>query len=158
MVTAAWSGLPPIQRALGTGGPVADAGFGGRLPTWQNPSFTATRSHAVLDGESSARLAGGGLAGTPGAGAGAMSGLERPVQALPLAGPTGAAGQAGQMGSTAGRRASVPVVPLRAVGGGSAGAAGSVGSARPAGSAGPAGAAGSAGSVAPAVQRVPLAG
>ncbi|MGI5519182.1 hypothetical protein [Streptomyces sp. CA-106131] len=48
---AAWPALPPIQRAVagGTSG-VADPGFGGRLATWQNPSFTGTLSHAVLDG------------------------------------------------------------------------------------------------------------
>ncbi|MGW5787731.1 hypothetical protein ACWEWK_27545 [Streptomyces sp. NPDC003757] len=50
MAVAAWTGLPSIQRATGaarTG--VADAGFGGRLPTWQNPSFTRAPSPAVLN-------------------------------------------------------------------------------------------------------------
>ncbi|MCZ0997144.1 hypothetical protein O1M63_01970 [Streptomyces mirabilis] len=47
---AAWPALPPIQRATDRPGSVADAGFGGRLTTWQNPSFTGTLSHAVLDG------------------------------------------------------------------------------------------------------------
>ncbi|MFC9059938.1 hypothetical protein ACFTXB_18055, partial [Streptomyces sp. NPDC057074] len=47
---AAWAGLPPIQRATGAArAGVADAGFGGRLPTWQNPSFTGAPSPAVLN-------------------------------------------------------------------------------------------------------------
>ncbi|MFE1991635.1 hypothetical protein ACFW6W_09000, partial [Streptomyces parvulus] len=47
---AAWTGLPPIQRATGAArAGVADAGFGGRLPTWQNPSFTGAPSPAVLN-------------------------------------------------------------------------------------------------------------
>ncbi|MEU9785041.1 hypothetical protein AB0H92_29460, partial [Streptomyces phaeochromogenes] len=44
-----WVGLPPIQRAAVGRTGVADSGFGGRLSTWQNPSFTGTLSHAVLD-------------------------------------------------------------------------------------------------------------
>ncbi|NED71876.1 hypothetical protein G3I51_05880, partial [Streptomyces sp. SID9944] len=48
---AAWSALPPIQRALAPSpAGVADRGFDGRLPTWQNPAFMGTASHAVLDG------------------------------------------------------------------------------------------------------------
>lgn len=50
VAVAAWTGLPPIQRATGadrTG--VADAAFGGRLPTWQDPSFTRAPSPGVLD-------------------------------------------------------------------------------------------------------------
>lgn len=50
VVAAAWPTLPPIQRAAaGRTSGVADAGFGGRLATWQNPSFTGTGFHAVLD-------------------------------------------------------------------------------------------------------------
>ncbi|MCZ4506915.1 hypothetical protein O3Q52_01565, partial [Streptomyces sp. ActVer] len=47
---AGWVGLPPIQRAAVGRTGVADSGFGGRLSTWQNPSFTGPLSHAVLDG------------------------------------------------------------------------------------------------------------
>ncbi|MET8735471.1 hypothetical protein ABZV88_15055, partial [Streptomyces tendae] len=50
VAVAAWTGLPPIQRTTGadrTG--VADAAFGGRLPTWQDPSFSRAPSPAVLD-------------------------------------------------------------------------------------------------------------
>ncbi|MBK3637888.1 hypothetical protein JHN52_34370, partial [Streptomyces sp. MBT97] len=50
VVAAAWPTLPPIQRAAHRGpSGVADAGFGGRLATWQNPSFTGTGFRAVLD-------------------------------------------------------------------------------------------------------------
>ncbi|MDV6289362.1 hypothetical protein R2F25_20790 [Streptomyces sp. UP1A-1] len=50
VAVAAWTGLPPIQRATGDRrAGVADSGFGGRLPTWQNPSFSGVPSPAVLD-------------------------------------------------------------------------------------------------------------
>ncbi|MEV7546559.1 hypothetical protein AB0O29_28995, partial [Streptomyces sp. NPDC089915] len=50
VVLAAWTGLPPLRPATGERTPgVADAGFGGRLPTWQNPSFTRAPSPSVLD-------------------------------------------------------------------------------------------------------------
>ncbi|MET9109841.1 hypothetical protein ABZX29_25135, partial [Streptomyces zhihengii] len=65
VVVAAWSGLPPIQRATADGPTgVADAGFGGRLPTWQNPSFSRAPSPAVLD--PAAGLLPGALAGASG--------------------------------------------------------------------------------------------
>ncbi len=82
MVRASWSGLPPIRRALASGrqSGVADAGFGGRLPTWQNPSFMVMASHAVLDGQSSALL---GDAPHPTSGR-PVSGLKRRGGALPL--------------------------------------------------------------------------
>ncbi|NEA40723.1 hypothetical protein G3I42_15865, partial [Streptomyces sp. SID11385] len=46
----AWRALPPLQRALG-GSPagVADAGFAGRLATWQSPALGAGRGPGVLD-------------------------------------------------------------------------------------------------------------
>ncbi|NDZ74210.1 hypothetical protein G3I36_24885, partial [Streptomyces sp. SID10362] len=65
VAVAAWTGLPPIQRATGaarTG--VADAGFGGRLPTWQNPSFTSAPSPAVLNPAAGDSLLSGAF-GTP---------------------------------------------------------------------------------------------
>ncbi|WP_420877040.1 hypothetical protein, partial [Streptomyces ossamyceticus] len=45
---AGWVRLAPIQRAAVRDAAVADTGFGGRLTTWQNPSFTGALSHAVL--------------------------------------------------------------------------------------------------------------
>src|SRR4051794_12801106 len=100
-VAASWPALAPIQRALGaTTGPggVADAAFGGRLLTWQNPSFMGTASHSVLDGRSSALLAGS----APRTSARPTPGLERPSPALPLAGSEPAVQRA-------------PAVPLRAL-------------------------------------------
>ncbi|WP_416963245.1 hypothetical protein, partial [Streptomyces sp. Agncl-13] len=84
MALAAWPGLPPIQRASAVGGTgVADAGFGARLPTWQNPSFTGTGFRAVLDGERSARIAGSSLPAAP---VRAVPSLGQPAGELPLAG------------------------------------------------------------------------
>ncbi|MFB7601024.1 hypothetical protein ACFC02_41530, partial [Streptomyces sp. NPDC056160] len=81
-VAPTWSALPPIQRALAPApGGVADSAFGGRLPTWQNPSFAASASHAVLDGRSSTVLGGMVHQGT----ARPTTGLERPAAALPTA-------------------------------------------------------------------------
>lgn len=81
---AAWPGLPPIQRASAVGGTgVADAGFGARLPTWQNPSFTGTGFRAVLDAERSARIAGSSLPAAP---VRAVPSLGQPSGELPLAG------------------------------------------------------------------------
>lgn len=77
---AAWPALPPIQRATDRPGSVADAGFGGRLTTWQNPSFTGTLSHAVLDG-----APGGLVKGVLAAPVGPASGLELPSLSLPVA-------------------------------------------------------------------------
>lgn len=47
-----WSALPPIERVLAQPArhTVAAPDFAGTLTTWQNPSFTGTLSHAVLDG------------------------------------------------------------------------------------------------------------
>ncbi|WP_420919051.1 hypothetical protein, partial [Streptomyces bohaiensis] len=56
---AAWVASGPIQRAVPEGRGVADAGFSGRLATFQDPSLTGTRSHRVLE-RSSARFALGG--------------------------------------------------------------------------------------------------
>ncbi|MBK6019304.1 hypothetical protein, partial [Streptomyces sp. MBT53] len=85
MTVAAWPGLAPIQRASASGGTgVADAGFGARLPTWQNPSFTGTGFRAVLDAERSASIA--GSAPTTAATARAVPSLGRPAGELPLAG------------------------------------------------------------------------
>ena len=96
---AAWPGLPPIQRASAVGGTgVADAGFGARLPTWQNPSFTGAGFRAVLDAERSARIAGASM---PASSARAVPSLGQPAGELPLAGRPLVA----QPG---------PVVPLRA--------------------------------------------
>ncbi|MGW4974198.1 hypothetical protein ACWEP3_30725, partial [Streptomyces albidoflavus] len=56
-VVPSWSGLPPVQLAARAGGAgVADNAFGGTLPTWQNPSFTARQEEA--DGRGRAVLAG----------------------------------------------------------------------------------------------------
>ena len=99
VVAAAWPTLPPIQRALAPGRDgVVDPGFSGRLPTWQNPSFTSTASHTVLDGRSAALLGDATLrsSGMP------TSGLEHPTGALPLAGPTPMVQRA-------------PAIPLRAL-------------------------------------------
>ncbi|OSP41286.1 hypothetical protein B7767_21760, partial [Streptomyces sp. 13-12-16] len=81
--TAAWPGLPPIQRATARPSwPVADSGFGGRLSTWQNPAFTGTLSHAVLDG-----APGGLVQGVLTASARPSPGLELPSLSLPVAAP-----------------------------------------------------------------------
>ncbi|MFC8388181.1 hypothetical protein ACFUI1_05300, partial [Streptomyces sp. NPDC057238] len=81
--TAAWPGLPPIQRATARPSwPVADSGFGGRLSTWQNPAFTGTLSHAVLDG-----APGGLVQGVLTASARPSPGLELPALSLPVAAP-----------------------------------------------------------------------
>ncbi|MHA6761771.1 hypothetical protein [Streptacidiphilus sp. PAMC 29251] len=70
-----WAGLPPIQRA--TARParytVASSDFAQSLTTWQNPSFSGTLSHAVLDG--------------------APTGLIRGVLAPAVAGPSGGLGE-----------------------------------------------------------------
>ncbi|NBM20657.1 hypothetical protein, partial [Streptomyces sp. GC420] len=79
--TAAWPELPPIQRATtGSAAPVADPGFGGRLTTWQNPSFMGTLNHAVLDG-----APGGLVKGVLATSAEPASGLELPSLTLPVA-------------------------------------------------------------------------
>ncbi|MBX4179803.1 hypothetical protein K3A88_35980, partial [Streptomyces geysiriensis] len=80
VAVAAWTGLPPIQRATGDRrAGVADSGFGGRLPTWQNPSFSGVPSPAVLD---------------PAAGHGLLSGAftesAQPATAPPSPGPPSA--------------------------------------------------------------------
>jgi len=81
--SAGWSALPPIQRATTDGRPgVADAGFAARLTTWQNPSFTGTLSHAVLD-DAPSGLVKGVLVESRGPG----TGLELPSLSLPLAMP-----------------------------------------------------------------------
>ncbi|WP_159394812.1 hypothetical protein [Streptomyces sp. H-KF8] len=81
--TAAWPGLPPIQRATARPSwPVADSGFGGRLSTWQNPAFTGTLSHAVLDG-----APGGLVQGVLTTSAQPSPGLELPSLSLPVAAP-----------------------------------------------------------------------
>ncbi|MGW4024180.1 hypothetical protein ACWEEL_22770, partial [Streptomyces sp. NPDC005009] len=81
--TAGWPGLPPIQRATARPSwPVADSGFGGRLSTWQNPAFTGTLSHAVLDG-----APGGLVQGVLTASARPSPGLELPALSLPVAAP-----------------------------------------------------------------------
>ncbi|MDU0302976.1 hypothetical protein NUG23_21640, partial [Streptomyces sp. PAL114] len=86
--TAAWPGLPPIQRATARPSwPVADAGFGGRLSTWQNPAFAGTLSHAVLDG-----APGGLVEGVLTASARPSPGLELPALSLPVAAPPGEPG------------------------------------------------------------------
>ncbi|GAA3074407.1 hypothetical protein GCM10020000_69260 [Streptomyces olivoverticillatus] len=75
----AWSGLPPLQRSVADGrAGVADAGFGKRLPTWQNPSFTGARSRiGVLD-----TAVGGLLSGAMTDTARPVTGLERPLGTL----------------------------------------------------------------------------
>ncbi|MGW7283553.1 hypothetical protein ACWGIV_35905, partial [Streptomyces sp. NPDC054844] len=101
VAVAAWTGLPPIQRATGnarTG--VADAGFGGRLPTWQNPSFTGAPSPAVLNPAAGSGM----LSGAFGESAQPVAGPGRPVRALPSAPPAGAAPVQ-----------RMPVAPLRAI-------------------------------------------
>lgn len=86
--TAAWPALPPIQRATSRPSwPVADAGFGGRLSTWQNPTFAGTLSHAVLDG-----APGGLVEGVLTASARPSEGLELPTLDLPVARPAEEAG------------------------------------------------------------------
>ncbi|KJY24496.1 hypothetical protein VR46_42365, partial [Streptomyces sp. NRRL S-444] len=78
--SAGWSALPPIQRVTaGAAGPVAESGFGGRLTTWQDPSFRGTLSHAVLDG-----APGGLVKGVLTASAKPSSGLELPSLTLPV--------------------------------------------------------------------------
>ncbi|MFE2857198.1 hypothetical protein ACFXJO_39530, partial [Streptomyces lavendulae] len=101
VAVAAWSGLPPLRRTAGHApAGVADAAFGGRLPTWQNPSFTRGSSPAVLDPAAGRGLLSGALTES----ARPVPGLERPSLALPSGRP--AAAPAAQR---------VPVVPLRAV-------------------------------------------
>lgn len=79
-VTAGWAGLAPMQRAAVRQPGVADAGFGGRLSTWQNPSFTGTLSHAVLDG-----APGGLVKDVLTTSAKPVPGLELPSHTLPVA-------------------------------------------------------------------------
>ncbi|MET9972410.1 hypothetical protein ABZZ80_42660, partial [Streptomyces sp. NPDC006356] len=99
-VGAAWLGLPPIQRATGDGPTgVADTGFGGRLPTWQNPSFTGAPSLAILNPASGGSLLSAVLPGS----ARPAAGREGQAQALSLAAPAGE--PVGQ---------GMPVAPLRA--------------------------------------------
>ncbi|MDX3283863.1 hypothetical protein PV435_47605, partial [Streptomyces scabiei] len=69
-----------MRRTVEGRATVADAGFSGRLSSWQNPSFTGTLTHAVLPG------APGGLvrdvlttSATP------VAGLELPSRTLPVA-------------------------------------------------------------------------
>ncbi|GDY71744.1 hypothetical protein SAV31267_012290 [Streptomyces avermitilis] len=100
---AAWPSLPPIQRATAGSGSVADAGFGGRLTTWQNPSFTGTLSHAVLDG-----APGGLVKGVLAPTARPASGLELPSLSLPVASP-GEEESADGAGPLPVRRMSTPV-------------------------------------------------
>ncbi|MBV1953502.1 hypothetical protein KUG12_03755, partial [Streptomyces sp. BV333] len=96
-----WSGLPPVQLAARAGGAgVADNAFGTTLPTWQNPSFTATASPAVLNPAAGAGLLPGALStsGTP------VTGMERPSGPLPSGAPA--------VGTPAPRP---PAAPLRAL-------------------------------------------
>ncbi|MZE68493.1 hypothetical protein GTW93_05815, partial [Streptomyces sp. SID5789] len=79
---------------------MADAGFGGRLPTWQNPSFTGAPSPAVLDPSSGDGMLSGAV-GTPSRPA---AGLEHPARSLPSASP-----------SAAPPVQRMPVAPLRAI-------------------------------------------
>lgn len=104
--TAAWPALPPIQRATSRPSwPVADAGFGGRLSTWQNPTFAGTLSHAVLDG-----APGGLVEGVLTASARPSEGLELPTLDLPVARPAEEAGDpTGGEGAPAVQRAAVPL-------------------------------------------------
>lgn len=45
VVRAEWAALPPLlPTSAARPAGVADARFGGRLPTWQDPSFSATAS------------------------------------------------------------------------------------------------------------------
>ncbi|OSC58143.1 hypothetical protein B5181_31085, partial [Streptomyces sp. 4F] len=101
VAAAAWTPLPPIQRATGAGRTgVADSGFGGRLPTWQNPSFSAAPSPAVLDPAAGHGLLSGAFTEP----ARPATGPERPSRGLPSASPGG---------EPAVRR--MPVAPLRAI-------------------------------------------
>ncbi|MER6908642.1 hypothetical protein ABT322_33925, partial [Streptomyces flaveolus] len=87
VAVAAWTALPPIQRSTGGRRPgVADAGFGGRLPTWQNPSFSGAPSPAVLDPAAGHGLLSGAFAepARPGAESGPRT------RGLPPASPAGA--------------------------------------------------------------------
>ncbi|MGP4052307.1 hypothetical protein, partial [Streptomyces sp. 2A115] len=72
-----WPGLPPIQRSVADGraAGVADAGFSGRLPTWQNPSFLGTPSGIGVLDASPGSLLSGALTNSARPG----TGLERPV-------------------------------------------------------------------------------
>ncbi|NGO73757.1 hypothetical protein G5C65_36670, partial [Streptomyces sp. SB3404] len=98
--TTAWTGLPPIQRSTsGSRAPVADAGFGGRLPTWQDPSFVGAPSLVGVRNTAP----GGLLQEAPSAPARPVTGLEHPMDALPS--PSAAEP------APAERR--VPAVPLR---------------------------------------------
>lgn len=100
-VVPSWSGLPPVQLAARAGGAgVADNAFGTTLPTWQNPSFTATASPAVLNPAAGAGLLPGALStsGTP------VTGMERPSGPLPSGAPA--------VGAPAPRP---PAAPLRAL-------------------------------------------
>ncbi|MET8756128.1 hypothetical protein ABZW32_39460, partial [Streptomyces sp. NPDC004667] len=101
VAVAAWFGLPPLRRTAADGpAGVADAAFGRRLPTWQDPSFTRRSSPAVLDPSAAGAL----LSGAPHGAARPVPGLERPAPALPSGRPAGA---------PAVQR--MPVAPLRAV-------------------------------------------
>ncbi|RNG26012.1 hypothetical protein EEJ42_16430, partial [Streptomyces botrytidirepellens] len=80
----AWAGIPPIQSTAAARPPrgVADPAFGGSLTTWQNPSFTGTLSHAVLDGAPGGLIRGAlSTSGSPSPDLGA------PSLALPMARP-----------------------------------------------------------------------
>ncbi|MCZ9346530.1 hypothetical protein NGM37_53370, partial [Streptomyces sp. TRM76130] len=98
---AAWASLPPIQRSATAPAGVADRGFGGRLPTWQNPSFARTSPLGVLD-PAPERL----LPPTEAATGSPVTGLERTASALPRPAAAAASGPAVQR---------APAVPLRAV-------------------------------------------
>ncbi|QIY93590.1 hypothetical protein HEP87_04910 [Streptomyces sp. S1D4-11] len=84
----AWSGLPPGPRCRRSSGPRTGRapsptpGSAVELTTWQNPSFTGTLSHAVLDG-----APGGLVKDLLAAPVGPASGLELPSLSLPVASP-----------------------------------------------------------------------
>lgn len=110
--TAGWSALPPIQRAFADrADTVADRGFGASLTTWQNPSFTGTLTHAVLDSGPGGRIT--QLSAAPGRGAGEP---EPGIPELPVAGPRPVTGDAPSHGAEPDDGPGAPVVVARATG------------------------------------------
>ncbi|MGW1840880.1 hypothetical protein ACWCQH_31195, partial [Streptomyces sp. NPDC002067] len=115
--TAGWSALPPIQRAFADrADTVADRGFGPSLTTWQNPSFTGTLTHAVLDGGPGGRISQLSAAPVRAAGEPAAEVPELPV-AGPRPAPAGApSGTDGAGGAAYDDAPAAPVAVARATG------------------------------------------
>ncbi|MDX6329727.1 MAG: hypothetical protein QOI83_2110, partial [Streptomycetaceae bacterium] len=111
-----WSGLPPIQRA--TAEPsrhaVASADFASSLASWQNPSFTGSLSHAVLDGAPTGLIRDALTPASAGA-TGPSGRLGEPALSLPLAvaETDDAAGPSVQRVVSAARATGPQIAPVR---------------------------------------------